>query len=164
VGAHGIKGEVKVEPTTEFAERFFPGSKLRVGDAVLTIASSRPASGRLLLSFEEVSDRNGAEKLQWQSLLANEPLEHRLGPDKFLSSDLVGLDVFEVSGTFLGKVSEVLPFPAHDVLAVGEILIPAVKEFVRSVDLRAGRMTVALIEGMAPAPDREGEAPADPPN
>ena len=51
-------------------------------------------------------------------------------------------------GRPLGKVDQVLPYPAHDVLVVGKIMIPAVQEFVKEVDLEGKRIVVKLLEGM----------------
>ena len=73
-----------------------------------------------------------------------------LEKDEFLTDDLVGLTAYDQHGATLGTVGEVLGTPAHDVLVIGPILVPAIKEFVDEVDLAARTIRVRLIPGMRP--------------
>ena len=73
-----------------------------------------------------------------------------LDEDEYFTEDLLDLEVFTTSGEKLGVVDDVLPYPAHDTLQVGEILIPVVKQFVKKIDLEEGRIEVELIPGMRP--------------
>lgn len=148
VGSFGIKGEVKVQPFTDFDERFDPGQTVIIGPSPRKIESSRFHKGHWLLSLEGCSSRTAAEELQWEELYAPSDGRPEMPEDTFLTKDLIGMEVFEEDGTLLGTVKDVLPYPAHDLFQVGELLIPAVKEFVREVDPAARRITVRLIEGM----------------
>lgn len=150
VSAHGIKGEVKVEPFTEYLERFDPGETLFVGEVGYTIKACRLQGRRLLIGFKEVNDRNTAERLQWATLEGPAASRPELEEDEFLSKDLLGMRVVTEEGEVIGEVESVLPYPAHDLIVVGNIQIPAVKEFIRSVDIKARRMVVRLLEGMRP--------------
>ncbi len=147
VGAHGLKGQVKVHPLTQFLDSFAPGVRLKMGDDWVEIKESQLHKNRLLLKLVGVTDRNAAEALQW-AYLEGKPEDVELEDDEYRTEDLIGLEVFTIEGEALGKIDEVLPLPAQDVLKVGEILIPAVKEFVKSIDLKKKKVVVELIPGM----------------
>ena len=148
VGAFGIRGQVKVEALTNFVERFAKGATVFLDGEPLTIQSSQWHKGHFLLGFSEFPDMTAAEKLQWKTLEADATNAPELEEDEFLSEDLVGLMVLTEEGRPLGKVDEVLPYPAHDILVVGKLMIPAVKEFVKEVNLDEKRIVVRLLEGM----------------
>jgi 16S rRNA processing protein RimM len=148
VGAFGLKGELKVEPLTDFLERMHKGSRLRLKDEWVTVESFRLHKDRPLLKVSGIDDVTAAQALQWEELFSANTERPALEEDEFLTEDLIGLQVVTVEGTELGEVDDVLPLPAHDVLQIGELMIPAVKEFVKDVDLEAGKITVKLIPGM----------------
>ena len=155
--AHGVKGEVAVRPLTEVESRFQPGSILRLGpggDRVLTVGSVRgPHHGRLLVQFREVSGRDEAESLRGQTLLVDSrespPLSEE---DRFWVHEIVGLEVRTDDGRPLGRVREILHTAANDVWVVegdrGEVLIPAVREVVTSVDLAGGHVVITDVVGL----------------
>ncbi|HVT13023.1 MAG TPA: ribosome maturation factor RimM [Fimbriimonadaceae bacterium] len=148
VGAHGLKGEVKVEALTDFVERLDAGRRLRLKGDWVTVEGARVQGNRLLLRLSGVEDIDQAKALQWEYLEA--PAEERpeLEEDEYVTADLIGLEVVTTDGERLGKVDDVLLMPAHDVIVAAGIMIPAVKQFVKSVDLKEKRITVELIEGM----------------
>lgn len=148
VGTHGLKGEVKVELLTDFVERLDTGSRLRLQGNWVTVEQARAQKDRLILKLSGVDDIDAAQALQWQYLESKSDAKPKLEEDEYVTADLIGLRVETEAGEELGKVEEVLPMPAHDVLVVGGIMIPAVKEFVRLVDVEGGRIQVRLIEGM----------------
>jgi len=148
-GAFGIRGHVKVEPLTQFLDRLEVGRRLKLGDEWVTVEHFAMHKGRPLLKLSGVDTMSQAQALQWKYLEGPDE-RPTLEEDEFLTQDLVGLEVFTVDGEQLGVVDDVMAMPAHDVLQVGEILIPAVKEFVTEIDLDKGRVTVQLIPGMRP--------------
>jgi 16S rRNA processing protein RimM len=158
VAAHGIKGEVKVEPYTDFRSRFQAGTSLLLRGEPCEVEAVRWTQAGLLLKLRGVETRNTAEALQWETLSLVDDSQPDLGEDEYVVDDLVGLLVVDESGAELGRVEDVLPYPAHDVLVVQRpssegsepILIPAIHEFVLLVDLDAETITVRLIDGMAP--------------
>jgi 16S rRNA processing protein RimM len=148
VGAFGLRGEVKVEPLTDFLERFGKGHKLLLKGEWVTIESVRIHKDRPLLKLSGVNSVTEAEALQWEFLDTADTARPELDEDEFFTEDLIGLKVVTVDGQELGEVDDVLDMPAHDVLKAGEILIPAVKEFVKDIDFDAKTITVQLIPGM----------------
>jgi 16S rRNA processing protein RimM len=135
---------------TDFLERLEPGEVLHLDGREVTVAEASFHQGKLLVKLKNVDDVDTARALQFHYLEAPTDFVPELDEDEYVSADLVGLHVFTASGESLGVVNNVLPNPAHDIIVVGEILIPAVKQFVKEVDLEAGRMVVELIEGMRP--------------
>ena len=150
VGAFGLKGELKVEPMTEFEERFQKGARLRLDGNWVTVESMRIHKNRPMLKLSGVNDLTAAERLQWHYLEASAKDAPELDEDEYLVDDLIGLRVVTTEGLELGEVDEVLAYPAHEVLEVGDMLIPLVKEFVKDVDLDNEVITVQLIPGMRP--------------
>ena len=71
--------------------------------------------------------------------------------------DMIGLKVVTLEGRELGSVDEVLAYPAQDILKIGEVMIPLVKQFVKSVDFEKATITVDLIPGMLPEDEEEEE-------
>lgn len=163
VGPHGIQGEVKVELMTDFPERFRPGARLYLGRstddpaaAPVEVATARPHKGRMLVRLVSTPDRNAAELLRGRYLLIPEQEAMPLGEHENYLHDLIGLRVETAAGAVLGPLVEILFTPANDVYVVrgpqGEVLIPALRDVVLSVDLAARVMRVALPDGLlAPA-------------
>lgn len=149
VGAHGLRGHIKVEPLTEYWERFDAGARLRLRDDWVTVEDSKVHKNRPLLKLSGIDNLDAAEALQWEYLEAA-PMSPQLEEDEYLTSDLVGMTVATKDGRELGSVDEVLMLPAQDVLRIGALMIPVVKEFVKDVDLDLRRIEVELIPGMLP--------------
>lgn len=157
--AHGITGELSVDVRTDSPEqRFAIGYKLTArvknGPArTLTVAAAREHSGRLLVRFEQVPDRNAAEELRGALLLADTgdlvPIEN---PDEYYDHQLEGLAAELVDGTPAGTVREVLHSPAGEHLLLdhdgGEVLVPFVRAIVPTVDLAGGRVVIDPPEGL----------------
>ncbi|MFC5721145.1 ribosome maturation factor RimM [Streptomyces gamaensis] len=159
--AHGIKGEVTVEVRTDEPElRLGPGAVLATDPAAagpLTVAAGRVHSGRLLLRFEGVANRNAAEALRNTLLIAEvDPDEQPEDPEEFYDHQLVDLDVVTVDGTPLGRITEIAHLPSQDLLIVerpdgGELMIPFVEEIVPEIDLSAQRAVVDPPPGLIDA-------------
>ncbi len=157
VKAIGIAGEVVVQPMTDFPAKFRTLRVLWIGSD--NVSASRAAVEKAVVSprgvrlkLKGVDDRNAAEGIRGKILFVDEAHRATLARGQYFVHDILGLTVREESGSELGTVADVLRYPASDVYVIrgnrGEILVPAVKEFVRSVDLETRTMTVRLIEGM----------------
>ena len=151
--AHGLRGEVTVLVLSEVESRFEPGSVLRLEDGrSLTVASTRPDRGRLLVRFEGVADRTAAEQLNGRYLFVSEEDAPELPEGSFWPHQLVGCEVVTDSGRELGAIREVVLGVANDIWVTGpqqdEVLIPALRDVVVSVDIAAGRVIVREIPGL----------------
>ncbi|MGW5307227.1 ribosome maturation factor RimM [Streptomyces griseoluteus] len=175
--AHGIKGEVTVEVRTDEPEsRLAPGAVLatdRASVGPLTIATGRVHSGRLLLRFEGVGDRTGAEALRNTLLIADvDPEEMPEDEDEYYDHQLIDLDVVTEDGTEVGRITEISHLPSQDLFIVerpdgSEVLIPFVEEIVSEIDLDEQRAVITPPPGLiddraeiASARDEAAEAAA----
>lgn len=157
VGIFGLKGWIKVRPLTEFAERFDPGASLNIGSDVFRVTDVGWKEAQVRLKLEGIDTPEAAESLRGAILTAPKDEHPELDEDEYYTADLIGLEVVDEEGSVLGKVDEVLPAPAQDLLKVGAVLIPVVRDFVREVSLEEGRIVVRLIPGMLPSSDDEGK-------
>ena len=155
--AHGIAGEVSVDVRTDSPDlRFAPGSRIDTEPAErgpLTVSRARWHSGRLLVAFESVADRTGAEALRGTLLVADSASSPPVDDDEFWDHDLIGLEVASVAGEPVGVVADVLHPPGSDLLAVtrpdgSEVLVPFVRSIVPTVDVAARRLVVDLPDGL----------------
>ena len=152
---HGIRGEVTVEPRTdEVEDRFAPGEALLAdGPGVLTVARSHWHSGRLLVAFDGIDDRNAAEALRGILLeVERDPAEQPTDPDEFYDSALEGCSVVGDDGRSIGIVTAVVHLPGQDLLDVlvddRSVLVPFGEAFVPSIDLVQRRITVTPPPGL----------------
>lgn len=148
VGPHGIKGGLKVKPTTDFIGWFEPGKRIFINDVAYTIKRMTTHKTQVRVETKEIPDRNFAETLQWAKITVPADEMPELDEDEFYTADLIGLKVIDESGKVLGKIDDVMQTPAHDILLIGSAMIPAVQEFVKDVNLEDGTITVAPIPGM----------------
>lgn len=149
--AHGVKGAVRVELLTDFPERFRAGTDVDVGGRRLKVARSQEQDGGLVVIFEGIADRTGAEALTGAYCTVPLSAARPLPDDRYYHFQLVGLPVFDArQQRELGRVAEVLSYSANDVLRVvngkTEILIPMVKSVVRVINPTGGSIIVDLPE------------------
>ncbi|GHF83463.1 ribosome maturation factor RimM [Streptomyces filamentosus] len=176
--AHGIKGDVTVEVRTDEPElRLGPGAVLLTDPASagpLTVESGKVHSGRLLLRFEGVRDRNAAEALRNTLLIAEvDPAELPEEEDEYYDHQLVDLDVVLADGTLVGAITEISHLPSQDLFIVErpdgtELMIPFVEQIVTEIDLENQRAVIDPPPGLiddraeiASARDAEAEDGAD---
>jgi len=159
--AHGLRGEVVVDVHSDAPDRFAPGAALTArepGGATreLRVASSRPFGDRLLVRFEGVSGRDGADALRDTELLVPRSAVAPLPPGRRYRFEYVGLRVRTRAGEDLGAVTEVFATGSNDVLVVrgagGEILLPLLDTVVLEVSEERGEMTVEVPPGLLDRP------------
>jgi len=155
--AHGLGGEVVVDPYSDAPERFQPGSVLTAAfptgkTASLVVASVRPFQERLLVQFEGVATRTDAESLRGADLLIARSEVKPLPEGQYYRFELVGLAVKSRAGEPLGEVADVFSTGSNDVYVVrgprGEILLPAIAGVIVEIDLAQKTMTVAPPAGL----------------
>ena len=146
---HGLDGSFVVEDASEDPERFAVGATLLVGGEPARVVASKRARGRPVIRLDRRIERGAALEVARSALPPPEP-------GSFYVFDLVGAEVVEDGGRVLGRVSDVVPGIANDVLALDSgLALPLVEDCVRDVDLEAGRISVA--RGFAPSDDEGGE-------
>ena len=153
VNAHGIKGEVRVQPRdgdpyflTEFKTFYIDGKPV-------TPTANHVHKSLVLMKFPGVDDMNAA--LTWKDkVLYIRREDAHLPEGEYFDDELLGVEVYdEATGALLGEIKQVETYPASKVYTVKgekEYLVPAVKDaFIRSVDLDRNRMEIHLWEGLA---------------
>jgi 16S rRNA processing protein RimM len=156
--AHGIRGELAVDPETDNPERFAPGSTLLLvtpkGEvSPRRVVGARPHQDRLLVTLEGVPDRTAAEALRGCRLCVREADLPALPPGRVWRHDLPGMAVVAEDGAALGTVKELLGTGGgNEVLVVegprGELLVPFSAAVVRGIDAAARRVVVRLPDGL----------------
>ena len=154
---HGVRGEVKVFPTTDNAERFLEleyvlldtGRELRR----LDIKNVRFFKNLVILKFDGIDNINDIEKYKGKDLWIPREEAQELGEDEYYIADLQGLNVVLEDGTEFGTLRDFMETVANDVYIIdsnehGEVLLPAIKECILDVDLEKNTMTVHLMKGL----------------
>ena len=147
--AHGIRGDLRIIPLTDFPERFAALREVMVGDELLHIESMKQQGKNFLMRFREYTVREAAQRLTGQLLTVTRAEAAPLDEGEYYVFDIVGLTVYDEEGHELGTVENVLKTGSNDVYVVRaedgrEILIPALRAVVLAIDVSGGRMTVRL--------------------
>ena len=150
VNTHGVAGEVKIEVWLDSPAvlRRFP--RIFVEGVEKKIVSGRVHKGFLIAKLEGTDDVNAAMALKERTITVDRG-DVRLPKGTFFVQDILGARVVDEQGKEIGTLTDVLERPAQNIYVVQgetEHLIPAVPEFIRSIDAEAGVVTVRLIEGM----------------
>lgn len=154
---HGVRGEVKVYPTTDDPRRF-----RRLKEVVLDtgkekrnleIESVKFFKQFVILKFKGLDNMNDIEKYRQKSLYVTRKNAVHLQKDEYFIADLIGLKVQDEEGTELGTVKDVIETGANDVYEVEmadgrSLLLPAIKQCILNVDVENGTMQVHVLEGL----------------
>lgn len=159
VNTQGIKGEVRVISSTDFvAERFKKGQELYLfqgknAPIKLTVNSHRKHKNFQIVSFENHPNINDVEKYRDGILRIPSDGLRDLAENEFYYHEIIGLTVFDETGTELGKIKEILSPGANDVWVVQrpvkkDALIPYIESVVKTVNVAEGRVDVEIPEGL----------------
>lgn len=152
----GARGDLKVDPLAD--EHYLsPGRSLLVAGQTHTVERSR-LHGRLLhVKLSGIDDRTAAKPLGQHYLQVPEGELEPLEDDRYYRFQLIGLSVRSDSGEPLGRIIGVDTTPSNDLFVVqgprGEILVPAIDDIVKAIDVRGGVMTIEVVPGLIP-PER----------
>lgn len=148
---HGIRGELKVEPLTDFPERFERGSRFWLAGIERTVERGRWQARSVILKLAGIDNRDDAEKLRDEALTVP-AIANLTDEGAYYIHDIIGLRVEDSGGDTLGVVKEVLTTGANDVYVVhgdrGELLLPALDDVVTKIDVAGGTMSVDVPEGL----------------
>lgn len=153
LGAHALKGSVRVVPTTDVPDRHRTLKHVLVRTAraemLLTVEKAAESSkGTWLVRFKEIKDRNGAEPLAGGVMYVRDEDLPELPEGEFYVHQIIGLRVITVAGRELGEITDVLETGANDVYVTPAGLIPATHEVVKAIDLPTGTMLIDPLPGM----------------
>ncbi len=154
---HGVRGEVKVFPMTDDINRFKNMKDLILDTGkekiTLQVTSVRPQKNLVILKFKGYDNINDVEKYKGCGLYVTKENRVACEKDEYFIADLIGLSVVTDEGQMLGNVTDVISTGANDVYVVlaedgTELLLPAIHECIRDVDVANGRMQVHLLDGL----------------
>jgi len=157
-GTHGLRGDVKVMPLTDFPERFFNMEKVMLGNetdfSVYFIEYVKNHKGYFLFKFRTIDDANSALFLKNKFLLIENEEAVKLPKDTYYIHEIIGLDVYIEDGRHIGKVLDIFRTGSNDVYVVGEneILIPALKDIIK-IDIENNKMVVKDMPGLFSSPE-----------
>jgi 16S rRNA processing protein RimM len=148
----GTRGRLKVEVTTDFPERFDKSSKVYINRQPVTIDNTEWHKGKVIIQFSTVNSIKDAEKLRGQVIEIHHSQLRYLPEGQYYHFQLVGLEVRTTRGEVLGNITDILTASSNDNYVVngakGEILIPAVEDVVKSINLDKGYLVIEPIEGL----------------
>lgn len=154
---HGVRGEVKVFPTTDDAARFKKLKQVILDTGKekveLEIAGVKFFKNLVILKFKGIDDINDVEKYRKKSLYVTRENAVKLKKDEYFIADLIGLKAISDEGEDLGIINDVLQTGANDVYVISkegmdELLVPAIRDCVKNVDIKGGTMEIHLLPGL----------------
>lgn len=154
---HGVRGEVKVFPTTDDVKRFKRLKEviLDTGKEELTleIEGVKFFKQFVILKFKGYDNINDIEKYKGKSLYVTRANAVKLRKDEYFIADLQGLTVVDEEEQVLGTLRDVMETGANDVYIIDmtdgrEVLIPAIRECILQVDIEAGKIKVHMMDGL----------------
>lgn len=158
VNTHGVKGELKIIPTTEDPKRFAKLKSIfvegRKGMETYEIEGVRYHKDFVLLKLKGIEDMTQAERLKGSTLKIDRKDSLPLKKDEYYISDLFGMEVYTEEERFLGVLVDIIETGSNDVYVVKkedrekDLLLPAIKQVVKEVDVMQKKMKVHLLEGL----------------
>ena len=154
---HGVRGEVKVFPTTDDETRFRQLKKVYLDTGremlPLEIQNVKFFKQFAILKFKGIDNINDIEKYRGKSLMIDREDAVDLDEDEYFIADMIGMKVCTEDGSEFGTLKDVMETGANDVYIIdslehGEVLIPAIRECILDVDMDEERMTIHLMEGL----------------
>ncbi len=156
IRTHGVKGEVKVFPTTDDVNRF---KKLKevilepeAENITLKIQSVRFQKNLVIIKFKGIDDINDVEKYVKKNIYVTRENAVKCEEDEFFIADLIGLQAVDENGDNIGTLVDVITTGANDVYVLKnddkEILVPAIKECILDVSIEEQKITIHLMKGL----------------
>lgn len=157
VNTHGLRGEVKVVPWTDSPDDFLNLDCVYIKNKTeyekLTISGVKFQKNNVIVKFKEYNDINEILKYKNTILYAHRDDLGELPEGVYYIVDLIGLDVYTEVDEYIGKISDVFNAGASDIYEVKRegkknLLLPVIDEVVKNVDIKGGRVTVNIMEGL----------------
>jgi 16S rRNA processing protein RimM len=156
--AFGVDGEVRAHILTDFPRRFARLKKVFLGEECkpYSVEQAKVRGDDVFLKLGGVTTPEEAAKLRLKMVQVPIAEAMPLPKDAYYQYQVIGLNVVSVEGQVLGQVTEILPTGGNDVYIVrgeqGELLLPAIADVIKQIDVSADRVVVTLMDGMEPTP------------
>lgn len=148
----GTEGKLKVRVITDFPQRFAPSAMVYINRQPVTIDGTEWHRGEVIIKLNAVDSIEAARRLRGQPVEIHHSQVYSLPEGQYYQFQLIGLEVWTTRGELLGNITEVLSAKSNDNYVVegneGEILIPAIEDVVKSIDLNKRRIIIEAIPGL----------------
>lgn len=157
VNTHGLRGEVKVVPWTDYSEVFedidFVYVKKKSEYERLDVKGIKYQKNNLIVRFSQITDINMAEKYKNQVIYAEREILGELPEGVYYIADLIGLDIVTEDGEKIGTVSDVFNTGSNDIYEVKRegkknLLLPVIDDVVLNINVEGGKITVRMMDGL----------------
>lgn len=154
---HGLRGEVKVFPTTDDAKRFKKLKEVILDTGrekiPLEIESVKFFKNLVILKFKGIDNINDIERYKGKALYVTRENAVKLKKDEYFIADLIGVEIYDETDTNIGVLENVITTGANDVYEIKlsdgrDLLLPAIKQCVLEVDMDKRRMKIHILEGL----------------
>ena len=152
VAPHGVRGDIRILPLTEKPDLFLDLEYLLLeGGKKLTVKNARFQKRMILVNTKEVTSMNEAELLRDKNIYIKAEDLPQLEDDEFYVADLIGIPVYDLEGNQIGTFKDSLATGSNDVYVIAvpgakDILVPALKEYFKEINLAEKRIVVQLPE------------------
>lgn len=155
--AHGVHGEMKIFPTTDDVKRFKKLKEVylvsKKGTELKKVEGVKFFKQFVIIKLEGINTMDDALTLKNAELKVSRDMAVKCDKDEYFIADLIGLNVFDEDGNRIGTVYEVYQTGANDVYEIKRddattVLIPAIKECILNVDIKAGKLVIHVMEGL----------------
>ncbi len=152
VNTHGVRGELKIQPWADGPEFLKGFRKLYVDGKPFEVISAKVHKGCVIAAFAGIDSIDSANLLRNKIVFIDRE-DAKLPKGAYFLQDLMGLTVIDDdTGKTVGELTDIMDMPASNIYVIkgenGEILVPAVPEFIKTVDTEDGFIRIRFIEGM----------------
>ena len=152
VAPRGTKGNLKVKVLTDFPQRFAPEATIYINRQPMTIADTSWHKGMAIIKVRSIDSLEDAERLRGETVEIHHSQLQALPEGQYYHFQLIGLEVWTTQGELLGNITEIMTAASNDNYVVsgarGELLIPAIEDVIKSIDLDKGQVIIEPIEGL----------------
>ena len=145
VNTFGIKGELKVYPYVDYIEEL---SKIYIDNKEYTLSKSRNQKNVVIIKIKGLDDINLVEDFKNKEIEIDRVDLPKLKEGEYYIEDLIGLDVYTDEGKLLGKLDDIFNTGANDIYQVNNILLPAIPDVIKKIDIENQKIIVHIIKGL----------------
>lgn len=145
VNTFGIKGELKVYPYVDYIDEL---SKIYIDNKEYTLSKSRNQKNVVIIKIKGLDDINLVEDFKNKEIEIDRVDLPKLKEGEYYIEDLIGLDVYTDEGKLLGKVDDIFNTGANDIYQVNNILLPAIPDVIKKIDIENQKIIVHIIKGL----------------
>lgn len=145
VNTFGIKGELKVYPYVDYIDEL---SKIYINNKEYTLSKSRNQKNVVIIKIKGLDDINLVEDFKNKEIEIDRADLPELKEGEYYIEDLIGLDVYTDDGKLLGKLDDIFNTGANDIYQVNNILLPAIPDVIKKIDIENQKIIVHIIKGL----------------